>query len=100
MPIFFPILSSNNLENKMRTVFLTLAVISVFSMSAIAAENSDGIEANLKTIISNQEKILGNQEKIVGNQKKLDQVLENQKKLDQVLENQKKLDQIIQHLKK
>jgi hypothetical protein len=108
LPVFIPVRNGEkSLEHKMRYILFTLAVVSVFSMPAIAAESSDGDEVNAKTIISNQgkilgnqEKIIGNQEKIIGNQKKLDQVLENQKKLDQVLENQKKLDQIIQHLKK
>lgn len=100
MPILFTTLNSNNLEIKMRTVFLALTIISVFSMSAIAAESGSQLETNSKTIIANQEKILNNLDKILNNQKKLDQVLENGKKLDIVLENQKKLDQILQNLKK
>jgi len=66
----------------MKTILAALTIISVFSMSAIAAENNSEVINNQKTILSNQGKILDNQ-------KKLDKILDNQKKLDQILDNQK-----------
>jgi hypothetical protein len=78
----------------MKTIIAALTISSLFSMSAIAAENNN-------QVITNQKIILNNLDKILNNQTKLDQIIDNQKTIlgnqEKIQDNQKKLDTILQN---